>query len=574
MTFGRFGFGISRLGASGGRTSFSPASLFAGGYNGFLIRAADRSGRTFQDTAGTTPANIGDPVGLFLDSSGNINNLTQATAAARPTLATASGKPYFSFNSASSQYLGTPYANGGDLTIVAAVRETSSINGYIVGAQSSTVSGVGVNFSGGKPTGRVGTANIGDATIRSVDLILSMRVDNTGKVVEVRENGAVLGAQTYTGTTVMTIANALGAFNNNGTPSNFWPGRVYAALVIQRNLSAAQTAAVEANFAALCENPPTLAAVQQDLVLIGDSRLTASLGPATNLAALYPSRATSVQALSGQRSDEITGRFISGASMTLTGNTIPASGGVIVTASTPNLFWHQAAPCAIHGSIAGVPGTLSFDGTSTTTFTRDASGAAVAVSSSVQFNPDSGTAYNSATASAQPSLNTLYGDLAIIGLGYNDIYTSTIQGIYTYNQAATLARVASCVSILKGGAKKQFIVLGVFAGEQLLVNGAGGITVGQSTLGTSPSQAASQTALDRIAALNAALSSAYGSNYLDLQAAYVAAGYNEAATVNGSAYTLINNTLLPDGVHASGTTGKSLSATSIQNTAVALGYAP
>src|SRR5690606_36068748 len=42
-----------------------------------------RPGACFQDTAASTPAAVGDPVGCLLDLSGNGNHLVQATSTAR-----------------------------------------------------------------------------------------------------------------------------------------------------------------------------------------------------------------------------------------------------------------------------------------------------------------------------------------------------------------------------------------------------------------------------------------------------------------------------------------------------------
>lgn len=57
----------------------------ADGLEGVLPDISDLS-TLFQDATGTIPALPGDPVGLVLDTSGNGHNLSQPTAAARPTL--------------------------------------------------------------------------------------------------------------------------------------------------------------------------------------------------------------------------------------------------------------------------------------------------------------------------------------------------------------------------------------------------------------------------------------------------------------------------------------------------------
>lgn len=81
-------------------TPFYPGSLFTGGAKGVIYDPSDLS-TLFQDAAGTIPANIGDPVGLMKDKSGNGLHMQQATAGARPTLAQSGGRYYLSFNGTS-----------------------------------------------------------------------------------------------------------------------------------------------------------------------------------------------------------------------------------------------------------------------------------------------------------------------------------------------------------------------------------------------------------------------------------------------------------------------------------------
>jgi len=71
---------------SGG--GFSPLSLFSNGEQGAWYDPSDLS-TLFQDAAGTTPVTAsGDPVGLFLDKSGNNNHAKQSISVKRPTYMT------------------------------------------------------------------------------------------------------------------------------------------------------------------------------------------------------------------------------------------------------------------------------------------------------------------------------------------------------------------------------------------------------------------------------------------------------------------------------------------------------
>ena len=65
--------------------AFSVANLFKDGQQGFWYDPT-KINTLFQDSDGTTPVTVdGEPVGLVLDSSGNVNNGTQTISASRPT---------------------------------------------------------------------------------------------------------------------------------------------------------------------------------------------------------------------------------------------------------------------------------------------------------------------------------------------------------------------------------------------------------------------------------------------------------------------------------------------------------
>lgn len=79
-------------------TSFSPMDLFASSENGFWLDPSDLS-TLWQDTGGTMPAVVGNPVGRIDDKSGNGNNALQSTAANRPILRQdADGAYYLEFD--------------------------------------------------------------------------------------------------------------------------------------------------------------------------------------------------------------------------------------------------------------------------------------------------------------------------------------------------------------------------------------------------------------------------------------------------------------------------------------------
>lgn len=96
--------------------------------------------------------------------------------------------------------------------------------------------------------------------------------------------------------------------------------------------------------------------------------------------------------------------------LTLTGGEIPASGAVTATATNNlNFVTYNTAMRAIHGTLAGVPGTLTNDGgvLDTMTFTRSSPGAVTPVPAGSVFTPTEGTKHRN--------------DFLILNLGKNSM---------------------------------------------------------------------------------------------------------------------------------------------------------
>jgi hypothetical protein len=78
----------------GAAPAWSPAELFAASEQGIWLDPSDLS-TVFTDTAGTTPATVGQAVARINDKSGRGNHATQATTARRPILRQDSGGLYY-----------------------------------------------------------------------------------------------------------------------------------------------------------------------------------------------------------------------------------------------------------------------------------------------------------------------------------------------------------------------------------------------------------------------------------------------------------------------------------------------
>ena len=96
------------------------------------LDASDAS-TLFQDAAATTPATAtSDPVGAWLDKSGNARHLTQATSAARPSLLTngISSKPALNFDGTDDTIWRQPGLTSDDLSILM-VHQTNFMSGGV-----------------------------------------------------------------------------------------------------------------------------------------------------------------------------------------------------------------------------------------------------------------------------------------------------------------------------------------------------------------------------------------------------------------------------------------------------------
>lgn len=129
------------------------------------------------------------------------------------------------------------------------------------------------------------------------------------------------------------------------------------------------------------------------IVALGDS-LTEAENWTTELAAATSLTVRDV-GIAGQSSTEVA--FRSGAltvGLTVTGNSIPASGSVAVTALSPNGTWRTGVtvPWSEPGTLAGVPGVLyhQYSGNSGWSFVRDVPGSAVSCPAGTPFIVGSG----------------------------------------------------------------------------------------------------------------------------------------------------------------------------------------
>lgn len=245
----------------------------------------------------------------------------------------------------------------------------------------------------------------------------------------------------------------------------------------------------------------------------GDS-LTAGAGGTAytaQLATLLGKPVTNL-GVGGQTAQNISARFGGTvALLTVTGNTIPASGAVTVTAQTVQLHNNQG-PGAISGTLGGIPGTLNatpFDGNGLPTavnFTRTTAGTATVIDSATPFLVDT-------------SDNRQFGT-AIFWHGRNNVGSPSFA-------ADVKAALANDIAQLKTQ-DQRFVVM--------------------SVLNTSAevSGSATHTAITQ---LNNELKALYPRNYIDVRALLVRSGTGTGQDATDAANDVIPTSLRSDSIH-------------------------
>lgn len=238
-----------------GGASFNPATLFAGGEQGF-----------FGDiTPTTTGVTAGNTVTTLTDSSGRGNNATQATSGLRPTLQTEGGRFYLDW--AGAQAMATAAIDlsiRDEVTIIAGVRKGSdaslgllcetSVNSPINSGSfyfaAPELTGAGGNYTFFAQGASAGPSAMASGTFLAPDLaVMTMTADISADSRILRRNGVHVG----------TSATDLGTGNFGNFPlflgarnqaSLFFNGRIYGLIVINRILTTPEIAQAEAWMAA------------------------------------------------------------------------------------------------------------------------------------------------------------------------------------------------------------------------------------------------------------------------------------------------------------------------------------
>lgn len=223
---------------------FSPTSLFSSNTGGWWDPSNHST--TFQDTAGTTPANTaGQPVARINDLSGNGNNLLQATNSKRPILQNSGSLWWLEFDGI-SQFLQASFTFAQPMTRVHAARiiTWTSSTWLWDGASANAAS---LYMSGSSPRVDMFAASVGpiDTSHFTVgaDHVASEFWNGASSSLTIDNNTANTGNPGGSSVSGATI----GAAGNTLFPGNI---RCYGAMHIGRALTAGEIANCRTYFGA------------------------------------------------------------------------------------------------------------------------------------------------------------------------------------------------------------------------------------------------------------------------------------------------------------------------------------
>lgn len=228
---------------------FDPASLYRGGERGAFLDYSDLS-TLFQDAAGSTPVTAdGDPVGRVEDKSGNGTHATQSVAADRPLYKTAAGLHWLE-NDGAGDGLALP---GLDL----APASGTSTWTYAVGLETGDTAFVMLNpvsnfFAMIGQSGNLNTDLV--STASGFMALTNMYVDGALASPSTWDDVYDLLVGTHTGWQEFTVSSAA-TFNNvnlfrfAAAGTYHFSGKVFATILIERALTAAERAKVQAYIA-------------------------------------------------------------------------------------------------------------------------------------------------------------------------------------------------------------------------------------------------------------------------------------------------------------------------------------
>lgn len=253
-----YGLGVNRLGVTNNSDSFSPSSLFVGGFKGAWYDMSDIT--TMFKVDGTTPAVVGQAVGKILDRSGNNQDLIQTTESKCPLLVVDSdGNLCLDFDGDDGMRTAgnLPFAAPNNVTamsvFVGAQKEATGLNQTVVELSNSvggTTGGIRIYCTSGElwraiQKGSSANTISSDAVGNPDKSILTSVASISAPSHTFRRNGSVvssntdsLGTGTYGDHPLSIGGRAAGASAN-------LDGKIYSLIVVGKLASADEIASAE-----------------------------------------------------------------------------------------------------------------------------------------------------------------------------------------------------------------------------------------------------------------------------------------------------------------------------------------
>jgi hypothetical protein len=235
-----------------GAAAFSPASLFASGESGAWYDPSDLT-TVFQDTAGTTPAGVGDPVGRIDDKSGNGNNLLQVAANQRPLLQQdGSGNYYLDFDG-SDDLIQAAAAVGVDapvFNILTAVKLDDGAAYRTIAGNARYNFGVSTTYKGRLTTPGVMDYETANDYLDGTSLFVYCAKFDASFDVTLRKNG--VAATAIPGSADGGVAEGALTMGRGVSGTEWFDGRVYGLIIVKADMSASNLSSAEAYLAGKC----------------------------------------------------------------------------------------------------------------------------------------------------------------------------------------------------------------------------------------------------------------------------------------------------------------------------------
>jgi hypothetical protein len=222
------GLGLSLASAARRQPPFWLGGFLAGQAEGLYFDAT-RITSTWQDTAGTTPADdIGEAIGRVDDlrsGTGSPHNATQSTSGLRPVRQAAGAKFDGSDDTLATNYVAGSGANF--LMAYVAVPATISATQYVMGCSVGSSDRFALAFNtSGRVAGAVGAQTIGTifggADLRGTTVAVAMSCSGSNVKLFADTSQAYNAAQS--GSPTVAVAINIGSLNNSGVASGFFSG--------------------------------------------------------------------------------------------------------------------------------------------------------------------------------------------------------------------------------------------------------------------------------------------------------------------------------------------------------------